>query len=40
MEDLGVEGENIKTNIQELGWEGVEWINLTQGTSGGLLGTW
>jgi hypothetical protein len=28
--DLGVNEKNIKTNLKEIGREGVEWINLAQ----------
>jgi hypothetical protein len=31
-------GDNIRTGIREMGWEGVDWIHwLRSGTSGGLL---
>jgi hypothetical protein len=29
MEDLGVEN-NIKIDIKEIGWEGVDWIHLAR----------
>jgi hypothetical protein len=29
-EDLGVDGDNIKMNLREIGWEGVNWIHVAQ----------
>jgi hypothetical protein len=29
--------ENIRINIKEVGWEYVDWLDLAQGTFGGLL---
>jgi hypothetical protein len=29
--------DNIKMDLREIGWDGVYWIWLTIGTSGGLL---
>jgi len=32
LEDLGVDGDNIKTNIQVAGWGGEEWVDLDRDT--------
>jgi len=29
VEDLGIDG-NIKIDLQEVGWEGMDWIDLAQ----------
>jgi hypothetical protein len=29
LKDLGVDGGNIKMGFQELGWNGVDWIDLS-----------
>jgi hypothetical protein len=32
--------DNIRIELREIGWEGVDWMHVAQvGTSGGLLGT-
>jgi hypothetical protein len=32
MEDVGVEGgDNMKMDLQEVGWGGMDWIDLAQG---------
>jgi hypothetical protein len=37
-EDQGRWVYNIKIDLREIGWDGVEWIDMVQvGTSGGLL---
>jgi len=30
LEDPGVDGENIKMDRQEVGWGGMDWIDLAQ----------
>jgi hypothetical protein len=30
LEDPGVDGDNIKINVQEVGCGGMDWINLAQ----------
>jgi hypothetical protein len=30
LEDLIVEGDNIKSEVNEIVWDGVHWINLIQ----------
>jgi hypothetical protein len=30
LEDLGVDGDNIKMNLQEMQWRGMNWVNLAQ----------
>ena len=41
MEDLGIDGRMILMDLEETGWDGVDWINLARGkrteTNGGLL---
>jgi hypothetical protein len=39
LEDLGLDGRMIRIgmDLTEIGWEGVDWICLRTGTSGGLL---
>jgi hypothetical protein len=38
MEDLRVEGDNIRLDLRKIGWKSVDWIHLTQDrTCGGLL---
>jgi hypothetical protein len=32
LEDLSIDGENIKIYSMELGWEGVDWIKEAQNT--------
>jgi hypothetical protein len=29
-ENLGTNEDNIKMNLKEIGWEGVDWIHLAQ----------
>jgi hypothetical protein len=29
--------DNIKVDLREIGWSGMDWIDLRVGTSGGLL---
>jgi len=37
-EDLGVEGgDNIKMDLQEVGWGGMDWIDVVQNTNRLLL---
>jgi len=30
LEDLGIHGANIRMELTEIGWEGVDWIHLSQ----------
>jgi len=30
LDDLGVDGDNIKMELQEVGYEGMDWIKLAQ----------
>jgi hypothetical protein len=30
LEDLGVDGRIILRDLQEMGWEGMDWIDLAQ----------
>jgi hypothetical protein len=30
LEDLGVDGKDIRMDVREIGWEGVQWIHLDQ----------
>ena len=30
MGQLGTDGDNIKTELREIGWVAVEWINLAE----------
>ena len=30
LEDLGVDGDNIKINLLEMTWGGIDWIDLAQ----------
>jgi hypothetical protein len=36
-EDIGVDGNNIKMDLSEVGWKGVGFIWFRMGTSGRLL---
>jgi hypothetical protein len=29
--------DNIKMNLRDIGWDGIDWLGLRIGTSGGLL---
>jgi hypothetical protein len=28
--DLGIDGDNIKMDLSEIGWKGVDWMHLAQ----------
>jgi hypothetical protein len=29
-EDLDIDGDNIRMDLKEIGWEGVDWMHLSQ----------
>jgi hypothetical protein len=29
-EDLGIDGDNIRMDVREIGWKGVDWLHLDQ----------